>query len=295
VPISSAANINSFMSILLRLVYNITIYLIDGDVKEFLKMATFPGGSGSVPANVVTQDPITGALQVGGVNINALTPVYTWGVDTPLPSSLAAGSVIGIDPASFGGTYKTTVPIYLISDGTKYKPLFKQLLFDAPGSAASPISVGSVSKNVVSGTSSTFDLGAVAPSIPADFLSVVNFASIYCHIVRGATSTGATPAYSARFSTSNSITAGTIATISNVTETTATAGRKALLDGKARLTSDAYITKSSLNMPAAVGASTSVADTAFAPSSLNYLVVGVQSGGTAGDFFDVQSYSLWIE
>lgn len=47
VPISNAANINSFITILLKLVYNMTVYLIDGDVKEFLKMATFPGGSGS--------------------------------------------------------------------------------------------------------------------------------------------------------------------------------------------------------------------------------------------------------
>lgn len=74
-PISSAANINSFMSILLKLVYNSTVYLIDGDVKEFFKMATFPGGSGSVPANVVTQDSITGALQVSGVNITGTIPV----------------------------------------------------------------------------------------------------------------------------------------------------------------------------------------------------------------------------
>lgn len=244
---------------------------------------------------IVQQNTITGALQVGGVNINALTPVYTWGVNTPLPSALAAGSIIGISPDSFSGTYKTTVPIYLIADGTSFKPAFKQLLFHAPGSAAAPISVGSALQNVVSGTSSTFNLGAVPPSIPADFLSVVNFISAYAHIVRGAVSTGATPLLAFRLSTSNSITAGTIASIVNVTETTATAGRKALLDSKAMITPDAYLTKSSLALPAAVGASTSVADIAIATASLNYAVLGVQSGGTAGDYFDVQAYSIWIE
>lgn len=224
-----------------------------------------------------------------------LVSVYDWGVNCPLPSSLASGSIIGISPESFGGTWKTTYPIYLISDGTSFKPAFKQLLFHAPGSAVSPISVGSAIQNVVSGTTSTFTLGAVPPSIPADFLSVVNFISAYMHITRGATSTGATPAYAVRLSTTNTIGGGTVGSITNITEVTATAGRKALLDGKALITPDAYLTKSIAALPAAVGTSAIVTDAAITTTSLNYLVAGVASGGTAGDFFDVQAYSVWIE
>ena len=253
-------------------------------------MATFPG---AVPANVVTQNPTTGGLEVGGTAIVA--PVFDWGVTFPAASSLAAGSVVGVSPASFGGTYKTIVPIYLISDGTSYKPAFKQLLFHAPGSAAAPISTGSISVNVVSGTTSTFSLGAVSPSIPADFLLSVNFVTAYMHIIRGATSTGATPAYAVRISSTDAIVGGTVSTIVNVTETSATVGRKALMFGSALVTPDGYLVKSSLALPAAVGASTSVSDGAITTSVLNYLVAGIQSGGTEGDFFDVEAYSLWVE
>ena len=244
---------------------------------------------------LVQQNATTGALQSGGSDINVTVPVYTWGVDCPLPSALAAGSVIGVSAASFGGTYKTTYPIYLISDGTSYKPAFEQLLFHAPGSAAAPISTGSISVNVVSGTTSTFSLGAVSPSIPADFLLSVNFVTAYMHIIRGATSTGATPAYSVKLSTVDAISGGTGPAIINTTETTATAGRKALTLGTAMISTDGYLIKSTLNMPGAVGASTATVDATLARSSLNYLVAGVASGGTAGDFFDVEAYSLWIK
>ena len=242
---------------------------------------------------LVQRNSATGALEVAGAAVTV--PEYTWGVDTPLPSALLPGSVIGVSAASFGGTYKTTLPIYLISDGTSYKPAFEQLLFHAPGSAAAPISTGSISVNVVSGTTSTFDLGATPPSIPADFLLSVNFVTAYFHIIRGATSTGATPVYSVKLSTTNAITGGTAGAITNATETTATAGRKALMLSTAAISADGYLVKSTINMPAGVGPSTSTADAALSTSVLNYLVAGVTSGGTAGDFFDVQAYSLWIK
>jgi hypothetical protein len=243
--------------------------------------------------DVVQHNSTTGGLEVNGSAIVA--PVFDWGVTFPLPSALVAGSVVGVSPASFGGTYKTTVPIYLISDGTSYKPAFKQLLFHAPGSAAAPISTGSISVNVVSGTTSTFSLGAVSPSIPADFLLSVNFVTAYMHIIRGATSTGATPAYAVKLSTTDAISGGTAPTIINATETTATAGRKALMLGTAMISADGYLVKSTINMPAGIGASTATADATLSTSTLNYLVAGVASGGTAGDFFDVEAYSLWIE
>ena len=251
-------------------------------------------GSLLTDLNVVQHDPVTGGLISGGIPVTV--PVFNWGVGFPLPSSLVPGSIVGVSPASFGGTYKTTVPIYFISDGTSYKPAFKQLLFHAPGSAAAKISTGSSSVNVVSaGLTSTFSLGAVSPSIPADFLNVVTYVTAYCHIIRGATAIGAAPAYAVRLSTTNAIVGGTVASIVNATENTAGAGRKALMFGSASVTPDGYLVKSVLGLPAAVGASTSVSDGAITTSALNYLVAGVQSGGTAGDFFDVEAYSLWIE
>ena len=244
---------------------------------------------------LVQQNATTGALQSGGSNINVTAPVYTWGVDCPLPSALVAGSVIGVSAASFGGTYKTTVPIYLISDGTSYKPAFEQLLFHAPGSAAAPISTGSISVNVVSGTTSTFSLGAVSPSIPADFLLSVNFVTAYFHFVRGATATDADNVYSVKLSTTDAISGGTAPTIINVSESSAGAGRKAVLFGTALIASDGSLVKSTNTMPAGVGATGSTGESTLATGSVNYLVAGISSAGTAGDFFDVAAYSLWIK
>ena len=246
-------------------------------------------GSLLTDLNVVQHDPVTGGLISGGIPVTV--PVFDWGASFPLPSSLVPGSIVGVSPASFGGTYKTKVPIYLISDGTRYKPAYEQILFHGAGSLAAPLSVGSGTVNVVTGTNSTFNLGAVPPSIPADFLLSVNFVTAYCHIQRGAVAAGTTPAYAVRLSDSNVIVGGLAASIINVSDNAAGAGRKAMMLGTAMITPDNFLTRSTYNMPAGSGVS-QTAESALATSSLNYLVAGVQSGGTAGDYFDLIAYSL---
>lgn len=290
VPISSAANINSFMSILLRLVYNSTVYLIDGDVKEFLKMAIFPGGSVTQAAidalNVVTRDPVTGAFEVAGTPVTV--PIYTWGVNCPLPSSLVAGSVIGVSAASFGGTGKNTLPIYLISDGSSYRPFGRQILARQNGSEADPVS--GVATNIVASTVCKFSQGT-SYYVPADFLAVGWNIGIQAVGIRG-TTVGGTALLRPGISTTDAMSGGaTVFLAQNSLGTTASATWHCDVSGA--IGTGGVITRNDLTTRIGLLSGGS-GDNTITLGSVNYFNIGVTSA-TNGDDFALISYTFYIE
>lgn len=269
---------------------------------------------------VVQKDPITGSLEVNDVGIPIAaptrssngtiitsiidlstgdvitTPVYDWGASCPSAGSLVSGSIIGISPASFGGTGKSTLPIYLISDGSSFRPYGRQRLCMGAGSIASPISAGSASVNVVPAAGHVaFSQGATPYSMPANFLQAGMIVSAYASMVRGAIAVGTTPKYALKISTITSMSGGTGATIQNVTETTAGAGRKAILNATSFIGTGGALMRAGLAEPAAVSVSAGVDESILDTGVVNYFNIGIVSGGTLDDYFDLVSYALWIE
>lgn len=75
--------------------------------------------------------------QIGG-NV----PMLTW-ANFPAANSLALGSQIRIDPASFGGTYKSTLGIVMVTDTVNWKPRNGcQLMASMSSTVASPAVTG---------------------------------------------------------------------------------------------------------------------------------------------------------
>lgn len=242
---------------------------------------------------------------VNGSFINPATglavtvPVYAWGAGFPAAGSLVAGSVVGVSPASFGGTGKSTLPIYLISDGASFRPYGKQRLCLGAGSLASPVSVGSASVNVVPAAGHVaFSQGATPYSMPANFLQAGVIVSAYAVISRGAVAVGSTATkYALKIADSVSMSGGSSATIVSITETAAGASRRAVLNGTSFIGTGGALMRagSGLTEPAAVGPSTTADESTLLTTSVNYFNVGVVSGGTLDDYFDLVSYALWIE
>lgn len=269
---------------------------------------------------VVQQDPVTGSLEVADVAVPVIAPtrsndgtiitslidlstgdvvkvpVYDWGVNCPSAGSLVSGSIIGVSPDSFGGTGKSTLPIYLISDGSSFRPYGRQRLCLGAGSIASPISVGSASVNVVPAAGHVaFSQGATPYSMPANFLQAGMIVAAYAVISRGAVALGTAPKYALKIADGVSMSGGSSATIVSVTETTVGAGRKAVLNGTSVIGTGAALMRTGLAEPAAVGSSVGADEAPILTTSVNYFNVGVVSGGTLGDYFDLVSYALWIE
>ena len=93
-------------------------------------MATFPGGSGSVPANVVTQNPTTLGFEVNGLPV---TNEFTWS-GKPAATDVAMGSVIRTPASEFVNTNMPLEGMYHISDQVKWKPHKGQVLSENWGS-----------------------------------------------------------------------------------------------------------------------------------------------------------------
>lgn len=271
---------------------------------------------------VVTRNSTSGAFSTNGVSVPIITPtrsadgtiitslvdsstgdvvtvpVYDWGVNCPSAGSLVPGSVIGVSPDSFGGTGKSTLPIYLISDGASYRPYGRQRLCMGAGTLAAPISTGSASVNVVPEAGHVaFSQGAAPYSMPANFLQSGMIVTAYAAISRGAVAVGTGPKYALKISSTTSMSGGSSATIVSVTETTAGASRRAVLNGTSFIGTGATLMRagSSLTEPAGVGASPGADEATLLTTGTNYFNIGVVSGGTLDDYFDLVSYALWIE
>lgn len=237
---------------------------------------------------LVQQDQTTGSLRVGGENINALPPVYDWGVDCPLPSDLAPNTVIGISPDSFGGSGKSTFPIYLRSDGDKFMPAGKQLLCRQNGSKASPVS--GVAANIVSGTTCRFSQGT-SYSVPADFLAIGWNVSLQATGFRG-TTVGGTARLRPMISTSDAMSDGSSIPLAQST-IAATASAAWNINIVCPIGPSGVLVRN--DSTALIGLlNGSSGDGSLTIGSRNYFLVGVDTA-TAGDDFALVNYSFYIE
>lgn len=237
-----------------------------------------------------------GKAILGADDAPVTIPIYDWGVSCPSAGDLAPWSRIGVSPASFGGAGKSTLPIYLISDGASYRPDGRQRLCMGAGSLAAPISTGSASVNVVPASGYVAFSQGVAPySMPANFLSAGMLVNGYAVISRGAVAVGTTPKYALKICDSTAISGGTSATIISVTETTAGASRRAVLNGTSVIGPGGTLMRIGLAEPASVSVSAGIDEFPVLTTAVNYFNIGVVSGGTLDDYFDLVAYALWIE
>lgn len=231
---------------------------------------------------------------VNGSFINPATglavtvPVYAWGAGFPAAGSLVAGSVVGVSPASFGGTGKSTLPIYLISDGASFRPYGRQLLCRANGTKAAPIS--GVASNIVASNFCKFSQGT-SYSVPANFLASGWNIGVQATGFRGTTVAGTailraiiTTVDAMAGGTTNPLVQSTIAATSGGAWSINTAG--GIGPGEVLVRDDVTAKIGLLN-----GGS---ADSTMTLSSVNYFLIGVSSA-TNGDDFALVNYSFYIE
>ena len=235
---------------------------------------------------LVSQNATTGALEVGGAAI--VTPVYTWGVDCPLPSALVAGSVIGVSAASFGGTGKNTLPIYLQSDGSSFKPYGRQILARQNGSKAAPVSA--VATNIAASNVCKFSQGT-SYYVPADFLAVGWNIGIQAVGIRG-TTVGGTALLRAFISTADAMTGGAAVYLGQAT-IAATASATWHCDVSGAIGAGGVVTKNDLTTRIGLLSGGS-GDNTITVGSINYFNVGV-TAATDGDDFALVSYTFYIE
>lgn len=115
-----------------------------------------------LPTPAVYYSNGTNWYQVGG-NV----PTYTW-ANFPAANTMVAGTVLRIDPSSFGGTYKSSLGIFMVTDGTNWKPQGGcQLMASMSSTVASPAVTGTGT-----GAEAMFTTGiATNFSMPAGLLS----------------------------------------------------------------------------------------------------------------------------
>lgn len=236
--------------------------------------------------NVLTYNSMTRQLESGGTPVTG--PIYTWGVDCPLPSSLVAGSVIGVSAASFGGTGKNTLPIYLISDGSSYRPFGRQILARQNGSKAAPVS--GVATNIVGSNVCKFSQGT-SYYVPADFLAVGWNIGIQAVGIRG-TTVGGTALLRGFLSTADAMTGGAGVHLGQAT-IAATASATWHCDVSGAIGPGGVITRNDLTTRIGLLSGGS-GDNTITLGSTQYFNIGVTSA-TNGDDFALISYTFYIE
>lgn len=174
-------------------------------------MATFPGQGGSVTQaaidalNVVTRDPVTGYLEVGGVAIDGI-PVYTIAT-MPDPTSVTVGSQIRLPRTEFtfvGGAELTAMPargIILESNGVTWHTPDRQLYAQQFGTKAAPL------VSIPTGTAGV-EAAITLPNgnvlFPAGFTHLGFKISVEAYWGKGATSGGAS-SFFMRLGTSSTV------------------------------------------------------------------------------------------
>jgi len=223
----------------------------------------------------------TSWYQIGGVE-----PMYTW-ANFPAANTVPLGTTFRIDPSSFGGTYKNSLGILMVSDGTNWKPKNGcQLLARGAGSAASPLAT-----STGTGSDVLFNI-ATNFSMPAGLLSYVGIGVRVRAVFQKTGADANTSTFRTKIGKNN--TAGTTDIIYSIV-TTAVALREAKTDQTARVTTlgantVAVFTTDTLQ---ANGQGTSLVNdksTYLDTTAINYVVF--TASGTAGATHALVSFEI---
>lgn len=175
---------------------------------------------------------IDGFFTAAGEFVSFINPTYAF-ASLPTITSANDGSVVRIDPASFGGgssrVNKNIQAVANLTDNTWDPAGGRQLLYSAYGSAAAPLSSMAA---IVGHAITQFDLGVSGNfSIPANFLKLGRGLHVIARAGKTGTSAGTTP-IATRFGKNNT-TADQL--ISSITLTN-TSLQQCKPDGVARVT-----------------------------------------------------------